>query len=128
VIAASHPLNTLIRSTSYTYKVFQHLILRFVAKGCNTSLTCLVSQSQWEIVVGDRRFSWFLTWIMLLWVMIETPHTLHTHSRSNSSINKVSEQRLLWLADIRMQPHIWSHMLHFAKKILVWLVSTCTRI
>ncbi len=43
----------------------------------------------------------------LLVVMIETPHSLHTHSRSSSYISyKDFEHLLLWLVVvIRMQPH-----------------------
>jgi hypothetical protein len=35
--------------------------------------------------------------------MIETPHTLHTHSRSTLYIYKVFQHLLQWLVVIRMQ-------------------------
>jgi hypothetical protein len=39
----------------------------------------------------------------LLVLMVETPHTLHTHSRSTLYINKVFQHLLHWLVVIRVQ-------------------------
>jgi hypothetical protein len=39
----------------------------------------------------------------MLWLMIETTHTLHTHSRSILYINKVFQHLLQWLVVIRLQ-------------------------
>jgi hypothetical protein len=41
----------------------------------------------------------------LLVLVIETPHTLHTHIISLSYIHIVFQHILLWLAAIRMQLH-----------------------
>ena len=41
----------------------------------------------------------------LLVLMIDTPHTCHTHSRSSLYIYEVFQHLLLWLQVIRMQPH-----------------------
>jgi hypothetical protein len=41
----------------------------------------------------------------LLVLLIEAPHSLHTHSRSSSYIYSVIQNLLLWLVVIRMQPH-----------------------
>jgi hypothetical protein len=65
--------------------------------GCNPTLICLVSQ-----LYSGSRSSWVPTWIML-YIMIEAPHPLHTHSRSSSYIYIVFQHLLLWLQVIRMQ-------------------------
>ena len=39
------------------------------------------------------------------YVMIETPHPLHTHGRSSSYIYNAFQNLLLWLQVIRIQPH-----------------------
>jgi hypothetical protein len=41
----------------------------------------------------------------LLVLMIETPHSLHTHSRSSSYMYKVFQHLLQWLVVIRLPPH-----------------------
>ena len=38
-------------------------------------------------------------------LMIETPHTLHTHSRSSLYIYNAIQHLQQWLPVIRMQPH-----------------------
>jgi hypothetical protein len=42
----------------------------------------------------------------LLVLMIKTPHTLHTHSRSSLYINNAIQHLLQWLQVIRMPPHL----------------------
>jgi hypothetical protein len=41
--------------------------------------------------------------LLVLLIMIETPHTLHTHSRSTVYMYKVFQHLLQWLVVIRMQ-------------------------
>ena len=41
----------------------------------------------------------------LIVLMIEAPHSLHTHSRSSSYIYNSIQHLLQWLQVIRMQPH-----------------------
>jgi hypothetical protein len=82
MIEAPHPLHPHSRLLSYRYKVLWHLLLWlvFMRMQCQPDI-CLVSQYS----CGGRRFSWFLTCIMLQ-VMIEAPHPLYTHSRFTSHI------------------------------------------
>ena len=42
----------------------------------------------------------------LLVLMIETPHSLHTHSRSSLYIYNAIQHLLQWLQVIRMPPHL----------------------
>ena len=78
MIEAPHPLYTHSRSTSCIYEVFQYLLL---------GLAVIWMQTQpiytWSHILsgGSRRFTWFLTCIMLE-VLIEVTHPLHTHGRS----------------------------------------------
>jgi len=41
----------------------------------------------------------------LLVLMIEAPHSLHTHSRSSLYIYNAIQHLLLWLQVVRMLPH-----------------------
>jgi hypothetical protein len=47
-----------------------------------------------------------LCYVLLLVLMIETPHPLHTHIRSSLYIYKVFQHLLQWLVVIRMLPHL----------------------
>jgi len=47
-----------------------------------------------------------LCYLLLLVLMIETPHPLHTHIRSSLYLYKVFQHLLQWLVVIRMLPHL----------------------
>jgi hypothetical protein len=71
-------------STSYIYDVFLHLLLRLgvIRMQPQPIMLGLTVDS------GSRRFSWFLTWIVMC-AMMEAPHPVHTHVRSTSYIYNV---------------------------------------
>jgi hypothetical protein len=94
MIEAPHPVHTHSRSTSFIYKVFQHLLqwLVVVIRMQPQPDICLVSQSQ----RCSKRFSWFLTCSISYEDMIKAPHPLHTHVRSSPYIYTVFQNLLPW--------------------------------
>jgi hypothetical protein len=86
MVEIPHPLHTNIRSTSYIYDVFLYLLLRLGVIRMQPH-----TEYAWSHTLthsGGRRFSWFLTWIIMC-AMIEAPHPVHTHVRSTSYIYNV---------------------------------------
>ena len=81
MVETPHPLHTNIRSNSYIYDVFQHLLLQLgvIRMQPQPIMLGLTVDS------GSRRFSWFITCIIMC-AMIEAPHPVHTHVKSTSYI------------------------------------------
>jgi len=100
MIKTPHPILTPIMSSSYLYEAFWHLLLWLLVIRMQPQPD-MCSWKRWEN--GSRQFTRFLACIML-WIMMETPHSLHTHSRSTLYIYKVLQHLQLWLMVIRMQP------------------------
>ena len=120
-----HLLRTLIMSSSSIDNVFQHLLLMWL--GVMRMQPILISA--WERArISSRWCTWFLTSIMLL-IMIEASHMLHTHSRSFSYIYNVFHHILLWLVVMSMPPHLLYLGLTVTEEVGdsfgFWLVSCC---
>ena len=48
---------------------------------------------------------WYRRWVSVIVLMIEVPHSIHTHSRSSLYIHNVIQHLRQWLQVIRMPPH-----------------------
>jgi hypothetical protein len=74
MIGAHHTLRTHVRSTSYIYNVFWHLLLwpMFIRMQPQQDI-CLVSQSHGS----GWRITWILTWIMLHFMLGRCTHFIH---------------------------------------------------
>ena len=125
MIGALHPLHIHVRSMSYIYNVFQHLLLLWlVALGMQPhNDICWVSQwRRQEILSAIDRF----LICSMMWVMIEACHWIHTHIRSLLYIYIVFQHLLLWLVVIWMQPQ---HMLSLTHtqwwQKVIWSVPYC---
>jgi hypothetical protein len=112
-------------STLYLYKVFQHLLLWLVV---------IRMQFQPDICslgpVAGCHCVWLSKLDSLLVVMIETPHTLHTHSRSTLYMYKVFQHLLQWLlvlVVIRMSPqadvYLSPHSAGVVTRRITWLLT-----
>jgi hypothetical protein len=104
-ICLRHPTHfILISALLYTYIMcFSTCLLRPVVIGMQPQPDiCLVSKSKWQ----DSRLTRFFTPCSMCWDMFETPHTLHTHSRSTIYIYNVFQHLLLLAVAvvIGMQP------------------------
>ena len=98
MIETPHTLHTHSRSSLYIYNAIQHLQqwLPVIRMPPHPDICYLGAKSEeWMPLVGGY----------LLVLMIETPHTLHTHSRSSLYIYNAIEHLQQWLPVIRMQPH-----------------------
>ena len=96
----SYSIHTHSRSSLYIYNVIQHLRqwLQVIRMPPHPDICYLGAKSEeWMPLVGGY----------LLVLMIQAPHSIHTHSRSRSSLymyNTIQHLRQ-WLQVIRMPPH-----------------------
>ena len=97
MIETPHSFHTHIRSSLYIHNAIQHLlqwlqVIRMLPRNLISAI--------WDLrvdVVGIGGGS-------ILVLMIETPHSLHTHSSSSSRLYKVFQNLLLRLVVMTTQP------------------------
>jgi uncharacterized protein YerC len=91
MIEAPNSLHTHRRSSLYIYNAIQHLLqrLQVIRMLPHTDI-----RPQWDVAGGSR-----------LVLMIEDPHSLHTHRRSSLYIYNAIQHLLQRLQVIRMLPH-----------------------
>ena len=98
MIETPRPVHTHGMSSLYIYKRFQHLEqwLPVIRMQPHPDICPLGLESGCCFGIGGGS---------LFVLMIETPHTLHTHSRSSLYIYNAIQHLQQWLPVIRMQPH-----------------------
>jgi len=104
MIETPHPVHTHSRSSLYIYKVFEHLQQWLVV--IRVSLQPDICSHLRVMLCMDSHLD-----PLLVVLMIETPHPVHSHSRSSLYIYKVFKHLQQWLQVIRvsLQPDICSH-------------------
>jgi len=97
MIETPHTLHTHSRSSLYIYNAIQHL---------QQWLPVIRMQPHPDIcsLGHESGCCWYKSGSLFV-RMIETPHTLHTHSRSSLYIYNAIHHLQQWLPVMRMQPH-----------------------
>jgi hypothetical protein len=99
MIGETHPLHTHRRSFSYIYNAIQHL---------PQWLVVIRMQPHTDICSRDLRVRVNVVGLgggSLLVLLIEYPHSFHTHIRSSIYIYNATQHLLQWLQVIRMLTH-----------------------